>query len=228
MSDSIWFFDNVNLYDVLCPHKLKEYQESHFKSYDKGEFVYFKEDASKMIYLVSKGKVRVVSYTPDGEEVVKSVLSKGEIFGEMALLGEQERKDFAVCASKNATICQLSVDDMHLMMRKNNTINLKIYKIIAFRVRKLERKLESMLFKDVRSRLMEFLKDLIEERGERRNSVCVITHPFTQKDIADLVGARRETVTSILNDLKDGGFLDYDRKSIIITQEGLERLGVRV
>ncbi|BDD10558.1 cyclic nucleotide-binding protein [Fulvitalea axinellae] len=214
----IWYFDNADLYEVLCPHKLKEFAKNHFEEFGKGDFIYFKEDPSTTIYLVSKGKVRIINYTDTGEEMVKSVLSKGEIFGEMALMGETERKDFAVCATGKTSICRINVDDLQHLMRNHNKINLKIYKIIGLRLRKIERKLEAMLFKDVRSRLIDFLRDLVEERLDGP-----ITHPpvelenhFTQKDIADLIGARRETVTAMLNSMKDEGLLEYGRKSIVI------------
>ena len=212
--DNIWYFDNINLYGVLCPTELKSYEnkEGHFKLYKKGDFIYFKEDICKTIYLVTKGKVKIVSYTSDGEEVVKSVLSKGEIFGEKALLGEDQHDDFALAAS-GTKVCQVKLDDMHDLMRRHQKINLHVYKIIGLRLKKLERKLQAMLFKDVRTRLIEFIKDLSEERGVKKEDGIYVEHPFTQKDIADLIGSRRETVTSTLIELKNEGRIEYTRNS---------------
>ena len=215
--DNIWYFDNINLYGVLCPTELKKYEskDGHYKLYKKGDFIYFKEDPCSTIYLVTKGKVKIISYTEEGDEIVKSVLSKGEIFGEKALLGENEHDDFALAAS-GTTVCQVKLEDMHDLMRKHNKINIHIYKLIGLRLKRLERKLQAMLFKDVKARLKDFILDLAKEKGKEKKGEIYIEHPFTQKDIADLIGARRETVTSTLIELKNEGFLEYTRTSFSI------------
>lgn len=211
---NIWCFENVNLYKILCPPKLKGYEENHFKHYNKGEFVYFQEDLSKTIYLVSKGKVRIVDYTEKGEEVVKAVLTKGEIFGEMAILGEEKRSDFAVAASEDTALCPLKVESMYNLMRTNHRFSLAIHKMIGLRIRRLERRFERLFFKDVKTRLVEFLLELAEDRGIEGNGIVEIEHFYTQKDMADLIGARRETVVSLLRNLKKEGLIDYKRKKI--------------
>ena len=93
---SIWFFEDVNLFKVLCPHKFKAYKNSHsFNAYKKKDYIYFEEDAANKIYLIEKGKVKIGYYNEDGEEVVKAILTKGELFGEKAILGELKRDEFA-------------------------------------------------------------------------------------------------------------------------------------
>ena len=66
MRDSVWCFENVNLYNILCPHKLNEYNKDHFSGYNKGDVIYFPNDASRSIFLVSKGKLGNLSpFLPD-------------------------------------------------------------------------------------------------------------------------------------------------------------------
>lgn len=216
MSDSIWCFENVNLYQVLCPHKLKEYGRNHFEGFKKGDFIYFPEDASQSIFMVSKGKVKIVTYNPDGEEVVKAILGKGEIFGEKALLGEEQRGDYALACSEPTELCPMKLPDMYQLMRKNEKFGFSIYKLIGVRIKKMERRLEALLFKDVRTRLCEFIKEMAEENGRVVGTDVIVTHFFTQKDFADLIGTTRETVTRLFNDLKDEGIIDYTRKEIKI------------
>ena len=91
----IWFFDDVNLFKVLCPHKFKSYKKEHdFDAYKKKDYIYFTEDSANKVYLIEKGKVKIGYYTEGGEEVVKSILSRGELFGEKAILGEEIRNEF--------------------------------------------------------------------------------------------------------------------------------------
>ncbi len=213
----MWSLEGVNLYSVLCPHKVKEYAKAHFSQFAKGEFIYFKDDPSSSIFMVSKGKVKLVYYTAEGDEVVKAVLQKGEIFGEMALLGEENRNDCAIAVSTNTKICPLNVETMHDLMRNDNRFSLHVFKIIGRRVRKLERRLELLFFKDTRTRLLDFLYDCGQEHGQPLDGGHIlIENHYTQKDMADLIGARRETVSTLLNDLKEEGLIDYTRKTLTI------------
>lgn len=215
----MWFLEGVDLYTILCPHRVKEYAGHNFTQFEKGDFIYFKDDQASNIFMVSKGKVKLVYYTEEGNEVVKAVLRKGEIFGEMAILGEEHRNDCAVAVSSNTKVCPLNVETMYDLMRKNLNFRLHIYKIIGHRVKRLERRLELLFFKDTRTRLVDFLHDLGQEYGEKMDGGEVfIENHYTQKDMADLIGARRETVSTLLNDLKEEGLIDYNRRSIVIKQ----------
>ena len=155
-----------------------------------------------------------MDYTEKGEEVVKAVLTKGEIFGEMAILGEEKRSDFAVAASEHTALCPLRVENMYDLMRTNHRFSLAIHKLIGLRIRRLERRFERLFFKDVKTRLIEFLLELSEDRGIEVNQTIAIEHFYTQKDIADLIGARRETVVGLLNDLKKEKMIDYRRNKM--------------
>ncbi len=222
MSESIWSFENVNLYQVLCPHKLKEYGEKHFEGFKKGDFIYFPEDASQSIFMVSKGKVKIVDYNSEGEEVVKAILGKGEIFGEKVFLGEEKRSDYAMACTEPTLLCPMKLPDMYELMRGNEQFGFSIYKLIGLRIRKMERRLEGLLFKDVKTRLCEFIKEMAEENGRIEGSQIIVSHFYTQKDFADLIGTKRETVTRLFNELKEEGIIDYSRKEIrILTKEKL-------
>lgn len=215
---SMWYLESTNLYDIFCPHKLAGYQETYVsRKLRKGEFIYFPEDPSSMIYLVAEGKVKILYYTDSGEEVTKSVLSKGEIFGELALLGEEKRKDYAVSMKDETLICQVTIDQMRGLMADDDAFALRINKLIGFRIRKLERKLDSLVFKDVRTRLLEFLKDFAMEQGEQDGHAYNVRYFLTHKDIADLVGTTRQTVTTLLNDFRNEGVIEFTRKSIYVS-----------
>ena len=224
--ENIWHFDEVNLYKILCPYKIKDYAKVHYQNYNKGDIIYFQEEIAQKVYLVNKGKVKIVSYNEAGEEIVKAILSKGEIFGEKALLGEEKREEFAVSISDNTALCPMNIDNMYELMRKNKRFSLRIYKIIGMRMKRLERRLERLLFKDVKARIIEFIKDLIEESGAAVDgSEFAIEHPYTHKDMADLIGSRRETISAILNKLKEEGILDYKRNYFrIIDYQRLKEL----
>lgn len=218
MKHSIWCFEDVNLFHILCPHKLKKFKKDHFNGFKKGDFIYFPEESAKSIYMVSRGKVKILSYNSDGEEVVKAILGKGEIFGEKAVLGEQKRQEYAQACSATTELCPMQLPDMYELMRQNEKFGLSIYKLIGFRIKKMERRLEALLFKDVKTRLTDFITELAQESGVKNNQQIIINHFYTQKDFADLIGTKRETVTRLFNELRQEGVLEYSRKEIRLLQ----------
>jgi CRP/FNR family transcriptional regulator, cyclic AMP receptor protein len=182
---AIWYFECVNLYNILCPHKVKAMAHRHvFKKYKKGELVYAASDRPTHIYLIADGRVRVGHYLADGQEVTKSILVRGEIFGEL-MYGDRE-------------------------------LNFKILKLIGLRLMKVERKLELLVFKDARTRVVEFLKDAAVSVGQKAGYDTIVHTRLTHKDIATLTGTSRQTVTTILNDLQEKKFLSFDRRRILI------------
>jgi CRP-like cAMP-binding protein len=215
--NTVWFFEDVNVFGMLCPHKFKKYKASHdFCHYPKQDYIYFEEDAANKVYLIEQGKVKIGYYAESGEEVVKAILTKGELFGEKAILGEETRNEFAQSMDSTTTICPVPVSTMQDLMRDNRPFSLKIYKFLGLRFKKLERRLELLLFKDTKTRVKEFVKELAIEYGYccPNTGDTVIKHPYTQKDIASLIGTTRPTLNTIMNELKTIEFLDFHRNEI--------------
>ena len=217
-SNNIWYFEDINLYKILCPHKFKAYKNTHeFDKYTKKEFIYFTDESASKVYLIDQGKVKIGYYKEDGTEVIKSILSKGEIFGEKTILGEDKHTDFAQAIDKDNSICSISTEELQGLMLKNRPLSIKLYRFIGFRIKKLERRLELLLFKDTRTRVLEFISELEQEFGSPLvNGNIKIKHPYTQKDMASLLGTSRPSLNIIMNDLKEEGFLDFNRNEIIL------------
>lgn len=213
----IWYLEDLNLFQVLCPHKFKRFKADHsFDQYRKKDYIYFEADHANKIYLIEKGKVKIGYYTEAGEEVIKAILTKGEIFGEQAILGEETREEFAMSVDNSTSICPVDVGIMHDLMRDNRSLSVRIYKLIGFRIKRLERRLELILFKDAETRVREFLKELARDYGYccPKTGDTVIQHPYTQKDIANLIGTSRPTFNAIMNRFKELNEVDFSRKEI--------------
>lgn len=219
---NVWFFDNVNLFNLLCPHKFKAYKKCHdFDQYKKGDYIYFEEDSANKVYLIEKGKVKIGYYTEEGDEIVKAILTKGDLFGEKAILGEENRNEFAQSIETSTSICPIGVETMHDLMRDNKTFSLKVYKFLGLRFKKLERRLQLILFKDTRTRFLEFLNELCEEYGYDcdKTGDKVIVHPYTQKDIASLIGTSRSNLNVLMNELKEENIINFNRKELRILEK---------
>lgn len=219
MSDStqLWYFENVDLFSILCPHKIKGIGDEHIMTeFKKEEFIYFPEQSSNYIYMIAEGRIKVGTYLEDGKEAVKAILGKGEVFGELALAGEEKRQDFAQAMDSETIICPMTLQDMQNLMANNQSLSFKMMKLIGLRLRKTERRLESLVFKDARTRIIEFLRDEANERGKKIGFETMIPSHLTHKDIAALTGTSRQTVTTVLNELREKNIINFDRRKILI------------
>lgn len=216
---TLWFLEEINLYNIICPPKYYDYKESiPLLRYKKKDYIYFEDDRADKIYLIDKGKVKIGHIDDEGEEIIMAILSNGDIFGEKVLLGEHKRKEFAQVVEEGTCLCPVTENTMINLMRENVDFSLFIYKFLGFRFKKTERRLEILLFKDTKTRLIEFLKDLAEEFGYKNaiTSDMIIRHPYSQKEMATLIGTSRPTLNLLLNQLKAEGILDVERKEIIL------------
>jgi CRP-like cAMP-binding protein len=216
-TSALWYFESVNLYDILCPHKVKPMAERHtFNYFKKDQFIYFPDEPAQYIYMIADGRVRIGHYLDDGKEVVSAILGMGEIFGELALAGEEKRRDYAQAMDDKTTVCPLSIEELKQLMWENKELSFKMLKLVGLRLMKLERKLELLVFKDARTRVIEFIKDSASVKGKKVGYETLVPTKLTHKDIAALTGTSRQTVTTILNELKEKNLINFDRKKILV------------
>ncbi|MDA0195330.1 MAG: Crp/Fnr family transcriptional regulator [Bacteroidetes bacterium] len=224
---NLWFLENVDLLDLMCPTKTPHLEEKHSPNiFKKDQFIYFPDEPSNHVFLIANGRVKIGSYSNNGKEVIKAILGEGELFGELALTGEGVRSDFALSLDNDTRICQMNIEDMQEMMKGSQPLSLKIFKLMGLRIKKIERRLESLVFKDARSRVVEFLYELAQERGQKVGFETMVKNHFTHKDIASLTGTSRQTVTTILNELKEKNLINFDRRRILIRD--MDKLGAEL
>jgi len=219
MSDqgNLWYFEESDLFDILCPRKTPGMEDKHApESYKKDDFIYFPEEASEQIYMISNGRVKIGTYTDEKKEIVKAILTKGEIFGELALAGEVTRTDFAQAMDNDTRICSMTIENLKDLMKDNQELSFKILRIVGWRLRKMETKIESLVFKDARTRIVDFLRETAQEKGQKVGFEMMIKNHLTHKDIASLTGTSRQTVTTVMNDLREQNLINFDRRRILI------------
>ncbi len=202
---------------IFCPKKLGrgDLEKHAQKTYKKGEYIFLPEEHSDRVYFITEGRVKMGTYSDTGKEVTKVILHAGEVFGELALVGEGKRRDFAF-AMDDTRVCILSVQDMRSLMREYNALSLFIMKLLAGRVVEMEQRLESLIFKDSRTRIVEFLHELAEKKGRRVGFEREVRRFMTHQDIANLTATSRQTVTTVLNELRNKNVLTFNRKRLLV------------
>ena len=213
----LWHLEQVNLLKELSPDELQKVSDATtMKVEKKGKYIYFPQEPSQVIFFLKAGRVKIGSYSDDGKEIIKTIVHPGEVFGEMGIVGQENRKDFAMAMDDEVRICAITVEEIKEMMSQIPHLSFAVTKVIGERLIKVERKLESMVFKDVRTRLLEFLKDTASDHGKQIGHEVLIQHNLTHQDIANLIATSRQTVTTILNDLKEQDLIYMERNKVLI------------
>ena len=189
-------------------------QHTH-RTFARGTSFFVPDDLSDRIFFITEGRVKISTMNEEGKEITKAILGKGEVFGEMALVGEERRRDSAV-ALENTTACVVTLDELHELMRDRSDLNLFFMRIFSSRQLEMERRLESLVFRDSRSRIVEFLVELTRSKGQRVGFEWVIRKPITHQEIANMTATSRQTVTTTLNDLRFKKLLTFNRARLLV------------
>lgn len=213
----LWYLETINLFKDLKEGEMEMVERiTTMRTMEKNHFIYFPEDPSNVIFLLKEGRVKIGSYSNDGKEIIKAILYPGEVFGELSIIGEGKRKDFAQALDNNVRICAINKKEMERLLSSVPHLNFEITKIIGDKLQKVERRLESLVFKDARQRIIDFVKNTAIEKGREVGYGYVLKHELTHQDMANLTATSRQTVTIVLNELKEDGIINFDRKSILI------------
>ena len=216
-STSLDFFKQFPLFEVLSEEEMNQLislvQLNKVKKYD---FIYNAGDASDHVCFLVKGIVKIGRHSSDGREVIKSILHPMAMFGELPLAGEKFRQDYAVSMNEEVHYYSLKVTDFQRLIASNHQLCIALMNYIGTRLREVENRLEDLVFKDARARIIDFIKESAEKRGRRVGFEMLFKHCLTQQDIANITGTSRQTVTSVLNELKRSDLIYFNRRSILI------------
>lgn len=216
----IWYLEQFNMMKKLRKEDMLHMQQSMvMKHIDKDTLLFFPEKKNNHLYFLKKGVVKIVHYLEDGQENVKTIIGPGSLFGELALAAGESTEDCAI-ALEDCVICFVDVPSMQQMMNENSALKTEIYKIMGLRIKRLERRLEAIIFKDSKTRIIEFLEEYLQEYGQEKSGKWQARNFLTHTDIAKLTATSRQTVTTVFNELRNKGFIEYDKK--IITANSLQ------
>jgi CRP-like cAMP-binding protein len=221
-----WHLENFNIFKNLEQSSMEELQRiTTMQNIPKNQPIYFPQEPSKAIYFLKQGRVKLSRMSNDGKEMILGLVNKGEVFGEMAFLDEGERKDFAT-AMDEVLVCAINKDDFKQFVERNPELNLRLTKLIGLKMRKYSERIEELVFKDAEQRVISFLLRLADENGKQIGEEIFVKPFLKHQDIAELTACSRQTVNSVLTDLREKGIINFDRKKLII--QNREELNKRV
>lgn len=213
---SIWYAEQVNLEALFISNPSLETEfEARKKVIKKGNYIYLPEEVSNKIYFILNGKVKIGTFRDNEKEIVTAILQTGDVFSEMSILGEKIRKDFTI-STTDCTLVAFTKSELNVLMKNHSALSILMMRIMNERVIEMEDRLESLIFKDSRTRILEFLISRIEKSGQRIGYEWVLRNFITHQDIASLTSTSRQTVTMILNDLRNNNIIQFDRKRLLV------------
>jgi len=212
----LWELKKFDLLARLNEPQLQELS-SWVKDFEfqKGELIYLPGEPSESVYFLKKGKVKLSYMGPEGKEFTVSIIDEGEPFGEMSLVGEEDRSLKAE-ALEEVVLCTISKRDFLHFTDQIPELSLKVAKKIGQHRREIQNNLTDLLFKDVPTRLAGILEKLANQYGEETKDGIKITPNFTHEEIAKLIGSTRETTTANLNQFETEGLIKKGRGNIVI------------
>jgi CRP/FNR family transcriptional regulator len=191
------------------------------REFKRNEVIFLEGDAGDCFYLVLTGEVRIFKLSPDGREKTLALIGEGDFFGEMALIDSKARSASAGALTK-AKLAVLHRDHFNALIYEHPEIALKMIVQLAERLRRANQQIESLAFQDVRERLIQFI---LQYATLAEDGSCVVARKVTHQEIANLIGSSRESVTRMLGQLQDEGYITFDGKIIVIQdRERLEDL----
>ena len=190
----------------------------------RGEVLFHEGDSGDKLYIVADGKVKLGRSSSDGRENLLAILGPGQMFGELSLFDPGPRSA-TVTAVTDSSFFSLSHDDMLRWLDGRPAVARGLLAQIASRLRRANDVNADLVFSDVPGRVAKALLELADRFGRTADDGVHVHHDLTQEELAQLVGASRETVNKALADFASRGWLRLEPRSVVIMD--MERLSRR-
>lgn len=187
----------------------------------RGALIFAEGDAGGQLHVILSGKVKISRASIDGRENLLAVLGPGDLFGELSLFNPGPRTATAT-AITDAQLATFSHDDLRPVIIEQPEVAAELLRVLAERLRQTNDAMADLVFTDVPGRVAKALLSLAERFGETDPDGVRVHHDLTQEELAQLVGASRETVNKALSDFASRGWLRVDARAVVLLD--LERL----
>jgi len=181
----------------------------------KGQSLFKEGDDGDHLFIVSNGKVKLGTKSPDGRENLLMILGPGDMFGDLSLFDSGPRTATATAVT-DTKLLSLGQDKVIPWIKEHPEVSLHLLARLASRLRRTNEVVGDLVFSDVPGRVAKALIDLGVKFGEKREEGLFVNHDLTQEELAQLVGASRETVNKALADFAQRGWLRLEARSVMI------------
>jgi CRP/FNR family cyclic AMP-dependent transcriptional regulator len=184
--------------------------------FNAGHVLFDDGDEGDRLYIIITGKVKIGCRSSDGRAILFTIMGPSDVFGELSVFDPGPRTSTATALVE---VCAASIDRDALRewIAQRPEIADRLLRVLARRLRRTNHDLWDLIFADVPCRVAKALLRLAQQFGVQEDGAVRVTHDLTQEEIAQLVGASRETVNKALGDFSARGWLRIEGKSVLIT-----------
>ena len=222
MDGKYWYLKRCPLLEALTDEEISRLESrSRARTFEAKSQIYMPAETAGAVLLLVSGRVKLYHVTPEGKESILAFIEPGELFGELAALEAGQREEFAE-TMQTSTVILIPRDEVLRVMQDHPEVVLGLTKLIGLRRRRIERRLKLLLFRSNRQRLTSLLLELAEQYGQRQQDGVLIGIRLSHQELASIIGSTRETVTTLLGELRSEGLLSTSRRRLVL--RSVERL----
>lgn len=203
-------FDDLSESDLISIAKFCSRQK-----FKKGNMVVMEDEIGSTFFLMLSGKVKISRISDDGREVILSILSEGDFFGEMAIIDGQSRSA-NVSTLEDSDMLAIRRDDFFSMLTDYPQVAINLLKELTIRLRRSDQHIKALSLKDAVGRVASALIRLAENSGIMKSGQVVVPNVPAQQDLANMSGTSRETISRAIKHLSQDGYLNKEGNNIII------------
>ena len=221
----------LSMVDILEPLSREEIKELSLRVPDthieKGRIFYTPYERAEALFMLKRGRVRIYRVSPDGKEFTLDVVGPGQVFGEMSLTAQRLENAYAE-AMEPMVVCVLKREDLERLVMDKPQVGLKMMGVLSERLSRAEDRMEDMALKEVPARLANFILQLVESEGVVTREGYKIPTRYTHRQLATMIGSKRETVTKAFTLLQQAGAVELKRRHIHVRDiEALKKIAAR-
>ena len=183
--------------------------------YPRGTTIFEEGDPGDRLYIITAGKIKLARHAPDGREKLLSVMGASDMFGELSIFDPGPRTSSAVCVT-DVQAATMTSEMLRKWVDDYPSISQQLLRVLARRLRRTNSNLADLIFTDVPGRVAKTLLQLANRFGSQEGGALRVNHDLTQEEIAQLVGASRETVNKALATFAHRGWIRLEGKSVLI------------
>jgi CRP/FNR family cyclic AMP-dependent transcriptional regulator len=213
----VWHLQDLDWLSELQFEEREMLRERSFqRTYAAGEIIFMPVPNPDSVYLLEEGLVRIYRLSETGLETSLGFVRAGEIFGELAVFGDYPRESFAQ-AVEASRVWKIPRRTFRPFVESRPGLAFEVSKQIGGRLKQIESRVESLVFRDVKSRLVLMLLELAKKFGvERDDGSILLEIPLTQAELATLVGSTRQSVNASLAELAKQGLVGRERQRNVL------------
>ncbi len=217
----------LSMVEILEPLSREEIKELSYRIPDTHieprRIFYTPYERAEALFMLKRGRVRIYRVGPDGREFTLDVVGPGQVFGEMTLTAQRLENAYAE-AMEPTIVCIMKREDLERLVMDKPQVGLKVMSVLSERLSRAEDRMEDMALKEVPARLASFILQLVESEGVVTREGYKIPTRYTHRELATVIGSKRETVTKAFTLLQRAGVVELKRRQIHVKDlEALKR-----